>query len=225
MIICTSISPKHSNKENQHNSIQSWQQFGCKCYSLNGETEIEGLKAEYSGIEFVETHRTVERVFDKPLVSINAIIDFAIQKDEALLLINSDIILTGLPELREDGITIMTRQDYESEHSRSEPFPHGWDVFYIPKHLLKKFPPTIYALGMAFFDFAIPCRYMELNIPIYYPSEKYAFHKLHNTQYSFQEWVKIGEYFRYEFNRDLRIPIGQMTTNTMRSIQSHLIKI
>lgn len=225
MILVTSISPKHSNKENQHQSIKSWQHFGAKCYSLNGPSEIDGLRAEYTGIEFVETHRTVEKIFGKPLVSINAIIDFAIEKDESLLLVNSDIVLTGLPELKEDGLTMITRQDYETHYEESRPFVSGFDVFYIPKQYLKILPPSVYALGMAFFDFWIPCRFMEKRLPIYYPTKKYAFHKLHDTQYSFQEWLRIGEYFKFEFNRNGRLNIGQITTNTMQSIKSHLIFI
>jgi len=225
MILVTSLSPTHRNFSLQQNAIDSWNNLGIQCVSLNGVREIDGLKKDYTGIEFIETHRTLEKVYGKPLVSINAMIDFAISRGHDLILINSDILLAGLPELRQDGITIMAREDYESKIEVSQKFIHGFDFFFIPKHFLKVLPPCMYGLGNCFFDFWIPVTFINAGIPIYTPREKYAFHKLHNNQYSFEEWLRTGEMFRWEFNRTRQLDIGRMTTNTMASIQSHLIHI
>jgi hypothetical protein len=222
MIIVSSISPNHANSDNQMLAIDSWQRFG-KCYSLNTKNEISKLEDIYNDIEFVETNKTVSGLIGKGLISINELIDFAIYKKEGLLLINSDIILADLPELKNDGITIFSRYDYKDTISNAELFIHGFDVFHIPYQFLEIFPPTIYALGMPFFDYSIPMRAFSLNIPVYYPKDKYAFHKLHETQYNDNEWHYIGEFFKWEFKFSKNLSIPEITTQSLQTIKSKLI--
>jgi hypothetical protein len=224
MIIVTSLSNGHANKLLQFNALESWRQFG-KCYSLNCESEIELLKADgYSGIEFISTDRTLEYFTGKPLVSINAIIDFAKSLDEDLLIINSDIILAGMPELKQDGVTIFSRYNYTGKLDDCTMFDAGFDVFYIPKKFLRIFPPSIYGLGISHFDHAIPFHVISKNIPLYWPENKYAFHKTHVTQYDYKQWEYIGEYFRFEFKLPKQMTIGQIATMAMQKIKNHLIK-
>lgn len=213
MEIVTSLSPNHSCKGNQINAIQSWRQYG-KCYSLNHPSEIPVLSYD---IEFIETNRTVNPIFGKPLININSILDFA---TEDLLYVNSDIILKDLPTFKQDGITIMSRFDYTEDINNSSIFPHGYDAFYIPKQFLHVFPPSIYALGAAWHDYWIPKWCIIKGIPLYYPVGKFAFHKIHPVQYSMTEWVRIGEYFRWEFNLDKVLTIPQIATETIKEIRS-----
>ena len=111
MIIVTSLSPNHSNKANQQAAIDSWQQYG-KCYSMNGVNEnIEG----FTGIEFIKTNKTMQHLYGKPLVNINAFFDNALAD---ALIINSDIIIQLLPDLNQDGITIFSRHDYTEDINR-----------------------------------------------------------------------------------------------------------
>lgn len=224
MIIVSSISPNHKNSDNQLIAIDSWQKFG-KCYSLNTPNEIDQLISfdKYSNIEFIETNKTVLGLVGKNLININAIFDFAFKEGEDLLLINSDIILSDLPELKKDGITIFSRYDYKDSISNSELFIHGFDVFYIPHKFLNIFPPTVYALGMAFFDYSIPMRAFLSNIPVYYPKDKFAFHKLHETQYDDNEWQYIGEFFKWEFKFNKNLSIPEITTQSLQTIKSKLI--
>lgn len=213
MEIVTSLSPTHSCKDNQINAIESWKQYG-KCYSLNHAREITLLDYD---IEIIETNRTIEPIFGKPLININSILDFA---KEDLLYVNSDIILKNLPQFKQDGITILSRYDYHEDISKAALFVAGYDAFYIPKQFLHVFPPSIYALGAAWHDYWIPKWCILKGIPLYYPAGKFAFHKVHPVQYSMTEWNRIGEYFRWEFQLDKGLTIPQIATQTIQQIRS-----
>ena len=222
MIIITSLSAGHSNKDNQHNAIKSWEGYGT-CYSMNNANEISQLLPLYDddNIRFIKTDRTVQQLIGKPLVSINAMIDFAIKKEEDLLLINSDILIAGLPEFKQDGITIFSRYDYTNSFDDARMFIYGFDIFHIPQHLLSIFPPSIYSLGCAWWDISLPYRCILNNIPVYYPKERYAYHKLHPTQYNMDEWNYIAEYFKWEFKLDKRLNGGQVATSIMNQIKAN----
>lgn len=221
MIVVTSISPGHKNAENQQRAIDSWQQYG-KCYSLNCEEEVKVLNGNYSGIEFVETHRTSNHYVGKNMVSVNAIFDFAKGLKEDLLLINSDIVLRELPILKEDGMTIFSRYDYTEDMDDNKMFVHGFDVFFIPHNILHIFPPSIYGVGIPWHDFVWPFHCILNNIPVYYPKGIYAFHKLHPTQYAVDEWLYIGEHFRLDFRLDKNLTIPQIATQSMERIKQNL---
>jgi hypothetical protein len=211
MIIMSSLSPNHSNKDNQLNAIESWKQYG-PCYSMNNSKEIEQLESLYNGINFIKTERTLQQLIGKPLVNINAMIDYAKESHNDLLLINSDIILSGLPELKQDGITIFSRYDYLESFEDGKMFVYGFDV-------------SIYSLGCAWWDLSIPYRCIINNISVYYPKEKYAYHKIHPTQYNLDEWNYISEYTKWEFKFEKKMTGGQVATFMMDKIKSNLIVI
>jgi hypothetical protein len=225
MIIVTSISPNHSNYENQQTAIESWGNK-YKIYSVNCAEEIELLKDKHPTVTFLETQKTIEYFTGKPLVSINAIIDIARLQWQDLLLINSDIELTELPELKKDGITIFSRYNYKDGETKDNAvmFPHGFDVFHIPLQFLKIFPPSIYGLGASHFDHWIPFHAMLKNIPIYYPEGKFAYHKEHPTQYGIRQWEYIGEYFKWEFKFQKQLLVGQIATMAMQRINNYITK-
>lgn len=223
MIVITSLSPGHRNASQQHLAIESWKQFNCPIYSMNNAAEVQKLKDLYKGIEFIETYKTIYDIVRKPMVSINTMIDAAISKDEDLMLINSDIILRDVPKFKKDGITLFVRHDYDGEFENPRIFPHGYDVFFIPKQFLKIFPPSIYAMGVSHWDHWLPLRAIQNNIPLYCPAGIYAFHKWHETQYHFTEWDKIGKYFQLDFSWDEKMTRGQIATATMAKIKAHLI--
>ncbi len=113
----------------------------------------------------------------------------------------------------------MSRYDYDTDINQTTMFPHGYDAFYIPAKFLHIFPPSIYALGAAWHDYWIPKWCILKNIPIYYPVGKFAFHKIHPVQYSHEEWLRIGEYFRWEFRLDKNLSIPQVATQTINQIR------
>ena len=223
MIVVSSISPKHSNGSNQQNAIDSWNKYGL-CFSLNTEKETEVLSDNYTGISFIETHKTLETVFGKPFISINSIIDFAIQKNDDLLIVNSDIVINELPPLKTDGMSFFSRYDYTDHWGDAKMFQAGFDVYFIPKELLKIFYPSVYAMGVAFWDYWIIMVCINKGIPVYWPQGKYAYHKIHPTQYSVEEWLYIGAYFKWEFKVHNEVNIGQMATHFLNLIKEKAIK-
>lgn len=219
MIIVTSLSPGHKNRENQIQAVKSWHGKG-RCYSLNSPGEA----VEMGDIEIILTGRTTEYYTGKPLVSINSIIDHAIELEDDLLIVNSDIILGELPDFKTDGVTIFSRYDYHLDINENKIFKAGFDVFHIPRSLLKIFPPSVYALGAAWFDYWIPYTCMKLDIPVYYPPGKFAFHKIHEIQYPYDQWVYLGEFFRWQFRFHRNMSIPMIATQALATINAKLIR-
>lgn len=224
MIIVSSISPLHSNNSNQIEAVKSWHPYG-ECFSLNIPLEIEQIKLVYQDhVKFIKTEKTIKHLVGKHMVSINAIIDFAIKCDRDLAIINSDILIDHLPELRQDGITILSRYNYTDHYGDSKIFDAGFDFMYIPKQFLNVFPISIYALGCSFWDYALPMRFIINKIPVYWPQGKFIYHKLHPTQYSYEEWIFIGQHFQWEFKLNKQMNIGQVATETLYKIKKIAIK-
>lgn len=215
MIIVTSLSPNHSNKANQQAAIDSWQKYG-KCYSLNVPGEIQ---VHYEGITIQETYKTMQHLYGKPLVNINDFFEF----DADTLIINSDIIIQSLPELKHDGITIFSRHDYTEDINKAKKFENGFDAFFIPAKFLHIFPPSIYALGACWHDYYTPMTAIRNNIPIYSFRGKHTFHKLHPVQYPVHEYFDIGEVFRWEFKLNRKLQIPQIASQTLALINSKII--
>lgn len=192
-------------------------------YSLNTAEEIEILKDKYIGVEFIQTDRTVKEYFGKDLVSINALIDFAKEKNEDLLLINSDIFIENLPPLLKDGVTIFSRYDYEDDIENAQMFIYGFDLFHIPKQFLSIFPPVIYGLGNCWYDLGLPYRAIFKKIPVYYPQGKFIYHKKHLIQYNHLEWERTYDFFNWEFNIDKNMKAPQAATLVMKVIKNKAI--
>ena len=220
MIIATSLSPTHSCRDNQITAINSWKKYG-KCYSFNHPKELP-LLSQYSGIQFVPTE-DVSSFSNKPLIKISSFINYALTHNEDLLIINSDIILKDLPKFKDNGITMLSRYDYNDNLDDNSLFLDGFDVFYIPKSILPIFPSSIFALGAAWHDFFTPMIAIKSNIPLYYPNGKYAFHKKHRIQYNYEEWLFLGDKFKNYFKLHPKLSIPQVAQNTMSLIQNNLI--
>lgn len=220
MIIATSLSPNHPCDINQLRALQSWQDYG-DIYSLNHPDEIDVL--DYDNVLFISIDRTVKLLFKKPLININSFFDFALTQGEDLLIINSDIILDHLPEFRKDGITVLSRYDYTDSFEDAILFESGFDAFFIPKQFLNWFPPSIYAMGAAWWDYWIPKWAIIQNIPLYYPQGRFAYHKIHPTQYDIAEWLRMGEYFKLEFIVYTSLTIPQIASQTLSKIKEHFI--
>lgn len=191
---------------------------------MNCIDEVETIKdANYEGIEVINTYRTVEYFIRKKLVNINAMFDFAKEYHEDVMIVNSDVIVPVLPKINSNGITILSRYDYSESIDDAEKFDLGYDVFVIPKIWLEFFPPSIYAMGAAWWDYWIPFVSMYQGIPLFYPNGKFAFHKRHPMQYAYEEWVRMGEYFRWEFKMDAYVHINQLAPLALEKIKQRLI--
>lgn len=222
LIAITSISPKHNNFNQQYEAINTWQKY-FKVYSLNCEEEIKLLKRKFPSVEFVPVKTTMRELIGKPLVRINDMLDLAKDKKKDALIINSDIILTDFPEPKE-GIGIITRHNYDDVPDEAQQFRFGFDAFLVPNKFLDIYPPTDYAMGVCWWDMAIPYIALTKRVKIYFVREKIALHKNHPVQYHPSEWKKFGQYFRWQNNLDSFENIGDLNTWVRNTIKSKCIK-
>lgn len=232
MIAITSISPKHSNFENQLTAVKSWQNAGYKVISLNVKSEIEQLK-EFQWVEFIETTRTNEVLFKKPYVTISAIIDhLKTISDDYFIIINSDIvirdkigILDTIKEKSETGIVIFNRYDFDSDMDVNKRYESGFDGFFINKKWLSIFPQSILCLGQCHWDYWLPYQAILANVPILTMPYPYLFHKNHQIQYSAEDWKATGKIFEGEVGVidsiiKEHLDIGRMTNYVLESIKN-----
>lgn len=202
MIAVTSISPIHKNKDIQLSAVKSWVDAGLNVYSLNCKEEIKVLKDKYQQVTFVETKRTMEQLYGKPYVSINAVLDWCKEMDEeTFCIVNSDIQLTcdsnyinKLKLISERGIVIGNRVNYEDKFV-GELYTSGIDIFFINKKHLHIYPQTSFCLGQCFWDYLIPYWAINKGLDVFRVMDKFAFHKNHEQQHSVEDWARNGNHF------------------------------
>ncbi len=222
MIAITSISPTHINADIQSQAVKSWIDLGMKVYSLNNAYECGLLKDKHPEITFIETHRTMQHVYGKPLVSINAALDFCKdQIEDHFCLINSDIELktdkqtiSRIEKLMEKSIVLANRVDYDTNHTGGQ-YLQGIDVFFIHRNFLYIYPQSMHCFGMTFWDYEIPFTAAKSGVDVTFLQQNIAYHKKHAFQYSQDNWKKSGRYFLwqhnlYQFNDTT--DIGKMST-------------
>jgi hypothetical protein len=207
MLAITTISPSHKNFDVQKQAIDSWVNAGYKVISVNCKKEIEQL-TDFKNVEFVETDRTNQVLFGKPFVLISSIIDhLKVINEEYALIINSDIIIEcteaqtqELKRKSENGIIILNRHDFKESIINSKRYEVGFDGFFINKKWLYVFPQSILCLGQCFWDYWIPYVCVLQKIPIFKDRGKYLYHKMHDIQYSFDNWKTTADIFKAELS-------------------------
>lgn len=231
MIALTSISPKHLNQGIQKVAVKSWIDLGMKVVSMNNPSEIELLKEEYKEVKFVSSYRTMEILFQRPLISVNALLDYAKeQKEDHFMIINSDIIikdvynmLPGIKERMDAAVTMVKRRDFDTDINQHKVFESGIDIFFIHKKFLNIFPQSIYCIGECWWDYWIPYTLIKNGITLHKLNEPFAFHKTHNIQYDMFKWGWIAEYFKWENNLRGKGNASQLNTFVYNFIHQHLV--
>lgn len=232
MIALTSISPKHLNNGIQKVAVESWLKLGMKVVSMNSQKEIEILEKEYKGvdIEFVPSHRTMEVLFGRPLITINALLDYAKdQVDDEFMIINSDIIIkdvfsmyAGIRERMPNAVTMVKRRDFDKDINNNTVFESGIDIFFIHRNFLHIFPQSIYCIGECWWDYWIPYTLLKNNVTVHKLNEPFAFHKTHAIQYDMYKWGWIAEYFKWENNLKSKGGASQLNQYVYNYIHQHL---
>lgn len=195
-MIITSLAPSHKNKEAQLNAVESWKKTGHRIVSVNHASEIELLK-EYD-VEFIEPEKTGFELFDKHYIPISEILKIIIKEGSGIIL-NSDIILTGLPEFGTEAL-IFSRYDYETDISNAEIFRSGYDGFYLTKEHCLTLPESKLCLGQCHWDYWLPVMLISKRIKISRPTTPYLYHKKHHLQYDMISWTKTATIFQKETN-------------------------
>ncbi|HXM36948.1 MAG TPA: hypothetical protein VN920_17255, partial [Pyrinomonadaceae bacterium] len=88
----TSLSPRQENAQLSAECIASWRDAGLQVRAFNHPSEIAELATLYD-VDFVPVPETSAHVFGRNFVPINAMLDWGVEHDVPVLLINSDIHL------------------------------------------------------------------------------------------------------------------------------------
>lgn len=235
MIAITSISPKHVNGDIQQIAIQSWIDLGMTVYSMNGKTECDMLRPEYPNVTFIETDRTMEKIYGKEYVSIDAIFEWCCeQESDNFCLINSDIELATDRETIErisnrmkDAIIVANRISYTDAYTDTKIHDRGLDVFFLNKRFIEMFPKSMYAMGLCHWDLRIPYLALKNDVPIIFLKRFGVFHKKHKVQYNKKSWEKTGRYFMWEndlFQFDYQIGVFDMSSYVFDYIYKNITR-
>jgi hypothetical protein len=219
MIALTSIAPKHINEDIQEIAINSWIDLGLNIYSFNGKEEIEFLQSKFPQVNFIEVE-----LFNRKC-KIDSLLDFARESSEKeFCIINSDIILFDtlgyLPKIKNvlpSASVIAKRRDFTNNVNQNRLFLDGIDVFFIHSNYLHIFPKTNFVLGECWHDYQTPYAIIQNNIPLYMITDKFAYHRMHNTQYSTELWKSYGRHFA-EVNGIKARNIQDLSTKTYKYI-------
>jgi hypothetical protein len=204
LIALTSISPRHAIGDAQIKAVESWKAQGCRVISLNTDSEISLLKDRYD-IEFVATNQTTEGLYKVPYVLISAFIDHAkSNRFESIMLINSDIILSGSVdkyfEQCKDGLVFANRTDFSDNYQQQKTYPNGFDVFFIHSEYYGLLPKTLFAMGQTWWDYWLPYRFIMSRVQLFLVKDPIFMHERHPVQYNAEEWQRMTRHFSWVEN-------------------------
>lgn len=197
MLAVTSLSPTTDNTKH----INSWKALGLNVISVNHPYDIKLMSGKYD-ITFIPTTSTTEKIFGKPYVRINALIDAGFTLDDQIMLINSDIYLDDsdfiLSKIPKDRFTVVSRYDYDEDPNTAVMNPFGLDVFVLNKdmHVSKR----NYCMGKPMWDYWLPMHMFKKGVPITHVISPFAYHKKHKLRWNSADWMRCGHWFRHEFN-------------------------
>ncbi len=191
-MIITTLSP-FKDKEYQGEVLNSWKDSGHEIISINHKSEIELLKD--FDVNFVEPIKTGFDLFGKHYIPINEIINVLNDNGDGVIL-NSDIILNGLPKL--DRALILSRYDFDTDISNSKKFISGFDGFYLKKQHCELLSESKLCLGQCHWDYWLPYMLIKSGVELYSPQNKYLYHKKHPIQQNINQWKMTAQIFKNE---------------------------
>lgn len=231
----------------QRNAIQSWIKLYPKCEIILFGND-EGVAETAKELNVLHIPKIEKTEMGTPLL--NSVIDIAknIAKNEILLYINADIILTSdlTPAIKiiKEPLFLVSGQRWDVNINKEVDFdnpdwekkiieqigktgkshgPQGMDYFIFPRNSadLIKMPP--FAVGRPGWDNWLIYRAHFLKIPIIDASEEITvIHQNHD--YSHSPWGKRGKVAGPEYNRNIKLAGGFINMMTLRDADWILTK-
>jgi hypothetical protein len=193
----TSISPTHVLGDIQQQCARSWMDAGIDYTTVNacGEdiTVPDGARA-------IDTTANARHLYGKPYIFIDDLLDIARADDVGIAIItNSDIELIGdiTPYLSGDAVYIGNRLDHDGDTAKGSTYPHGFDLFIIPRKYIDLIPQTLFVLGQTWWDYYVPWVLMQANAPLRRVPDGTIAHRRHAMQYNTASWERMTEHFKY----------------------------
>lgn len=218
MVIVTSLAPHHKNKDAQMRAVESWKKTGYRIISVNHKEEIESLY-QYD-VEFVIPEKTGIQTFGRHYVPVSELLK-VIQNEGSGLILNSDIIIDGLPDFK-DYPVIFNRYDFETDIKKAQFFKSGFDGFYLTAEHCN-LPESKLCLGQCHWDYWLPVMLLQKGYKLRRPVKPYLFHVKHQLQYGADQWQKTANIFSQETG--IRGTPSQISQKAFNFITSQIIPI
>jgi hypothetical protein len=194
----TSLSPHQPNPEHTDRCLQSWRRAGLEVRSFNHASEIPELSRLFD-IEFVPVAETSIKTFGAHFVPINALLQWAAERDMPALLINADTELRLEPWemkrirwLSEGGLCYFVRYNHDGDYVAATREPDGIDAFLLHGRHSALFPQTFLSMGKPYWDYWLPHTFHSRGLPIYAVEFPALFHLRHPNRWSWAEWHKCA---------------------------------
>lgn len=196
MILITSVSPTHKNKEIQQKAVETWIKAGFTPYTINHTSENVPL---YEGLNYVKTEKEYKDIYGKTYLPIDAIFEFMRNSDqENFCICNSDIwfgdmtIYSAIERKMQNNVLIGHRVDYDETPETGRLYLGGMDTFFINKKYLNLFPESKFVLGQCHWDFWIPYKCATNGVNVLFLHNREFYHKKHDLQYDNKSWINTA---------------------------------
>lgn len=229
-MLVTSLAPH--NIRNQQLAVESWMRLGFSVASLNSAAEIDQIKPEFAGVEFVVVDRDAQQDCGKPLVYLDDVIAFLKTNGSPVCgLINSDIHLRATHELiryligeARGSMVLFNRTDVDTlDQDVGEIYKFGFDAFLFDKSVLDILTPTEFCLGQPWWDYWLASRFVKSpqGAPVRYPlklaATPLAVHVRHE-----KKWDHSGNYEKYGLTFAKYLDVA--THNNLKALPSDKLR-
>jgi FkbM family methyltransferase len=198
----TSLSPAPHQVAGQRAALQSWSDAGLEIHSFNHPGEHDAIASCY-GVDVVPVSRTTAHLFGRHYVPINAMLDWAAERDGPVLIINSDIVLRlarwELQRMRwasDGGLCCFVRYNHDGDLRRAVREQYGIDAFlFSGRDAAGLFPESDLSMGQPFWDFWVPHVFASAGRRLAWVDFPAAFHQRHPVGWSWDAWHRCGLVF------------------------------
>jgi hypothetical protein len=213
---------------------------GVTLYTCPAPTHILGIEhqamcaaswGDYHHIHMVPkedggTLRSAKAIYGKPYVFLNDILSHFLDSNaDRCIITNSDIELRD-PDghlskyLDMDGVVVANRQDHNGDYI-GQVYPHGYDLFILPRSFVESLPPTLFCIGQTWWDYWLPYRAIKQGVPLHMVTEPILWHHRHEQQHSGEQWRRMTDHFMWlEKYTKAKAP-NQVTSEVYQLIKRH----
>jgi GT2 family glycosyltransferase len=189
-VAVTSLSQKSHHLDRQAECLDTWKAFGLEIVAVNSTSEIAGLRPVYPQVDHwhvCDEKTTGFKTNNTPRIT--SLTDVAIERDQPILLLNSDIEIHGAQSRLLDAIapgcmTIGIRHNYDSEWWRGSRERSGLDAFYLDPDFARSLPRLELGIGKPAWDYWLPLHAIRSGIPTRWIGYGLFFHKIHELLWS-----------------------------------------
>lgn len=189
MIICTSISPNRTERQQQ--CIKSWLELGNEVIAVQSKGESSTLQQDYPKVNFEETN-LVGDVFNRPkLVRISALLNQAMYAP--ILILNSDVEIRTVKSefdriwtpIEGKHLQMGIRWEEDPITKSLKLLKYGIDAFLITPQMLEDLNDIGMTMGCPAWDYWIPIHLQRKGYQLHTSKHLSLFHEVHQ-----QNWNK-----------------------------------